>query len=50
MIKPVKEKDPCANKGLKNAPLPKPTQPNCNLTATDSQAQPIKFSAECIDS
>lgn len=45
-----KQKDPCANKGLKNASLMKPTQPNCNVTTTDSQVQPIKFSAECIDS
>lgn len=39
------EKDPCCNKGLKNA-----TQPNCNVTSTDSQVQPIQFSAEGIDS
>ncbi|EUJ44385.1 hypothetical protein DFP96_10161 [Listeria rocourtiae] len=44
------EKDPCCNKGLKNASLMKPTQPNCNVTTTDSQVQPIKFSAEGIDS
>lgn len=45
-----KQKDPCANKGLKNASLMKPTQPNCNVTPTDYQVQPIQFSAEGIDS
>ncbi|MBC2103988.1 hypothetical protein [Listeria booriae] len=45
-----KQKDPCANKGLKNAPSPKHIQPNCNVTKADFQAQPIQFSAEGIDS
>ncbi|MBC1935117.1 hypothetical protein HCA69_01975 [Listeria grandensis] len=44
------EKDPCCNKGLKNASLTKHIQPDCNSIELFSQAQPIQFSAEGINS